>query len=66
VVSIRRKEQERGYSTTSVQVAIEQVLEKLPQVYTDNLYKEKCGVVYQHVYDSYYGVGESVCAGQRL
>ena len=56
VLDWRKKQQTRA----GVQLAIEQVLEKLPQAYSDNLYKEKCGVVYQHVYDSYYGMQGSV------
>jgi type I restriction enzyme R subunit len=53
VLDWRKKQQTRA----GVQLAIEQVLEKLPQVYSDNLYKEKCSMVYQHVYDSYYRMG---------
>jgi len=56
VLEWRKKQQTRA----GVQLAIEQVLEKLPEIYSDNLYKEKCSVVYQHVYDSYDGVGVSV------
>lgn len=27
---------------------------------TKDLYREKCDVVYQHIYDSYYGLGKSI------
>jgi len=45
-----------------VQVTIEDILwEKLPEPpYTLETKKEKIILVYQHVYDSYYGVGQSV------
>ena len=35
---------------------------ELPETYTKPLYEQKCEVVYQHIYDSYYGPGESVYA----
>ena len=37
-----------------------EVLENLPQKYSDDDYRVKCDAVYQHVYDSYYGAGGSV------
>jgi type I restriction enzyme R subunit len=43
-----------------VLVAIQEVLENLPQKYSDEEYNVKCEAVYQHVYDSYYGAGLSV------
>jgi len=62
VLDWRKKQQTRA----AVQLAIEQVLEKLPQAYSDNLYREKCSVVYQHIYDSYYGHTKSVYARQSF
>lgn len=41
-------------------VAIQEVLENLPPKYSDDDYRVKCDAVYQHVYDSYYGAGQSV------
>jgi type I restriction enzyme R subunit len=41
-------------------VAIQEVLENLPQKYSDVEYNAKCEAVYQHVYDSYYGAGRNV------
>src|SRR5208337_1182960 len=52
VLDWRKKQQTRA----AVQLAIEQVLDKLPQAYAPAKYQEKCGLVYQHVYDSYYGM----------
>jgi hypothetical protein len=48
-----------------VLVAIQEVLETLPQKYSDDDYRVKCDAVYQHVYDSYYGAGRSVYAVAR-
>jgi type I restriction enzyme R subunit len=56
VLDWRKKQQTRA----AVQVSIEQILENLPPAYGDDLYKEKCNVVYQHVFDSYYGLGKSI------
>jgi type I restriction enzyme R subunit len=61
VLDWRKKQQTRA----SVQLVIEQVLDKLPAVYTPELYRVKCNVVYQHVYDSYYGVGKSIYSVRR-
>jgi type I restriction enzyme R subunit len=44
-----------------VRLAIEEALDKLPSIYTRDLYQQKCGAVYQHVYDAYYGEGKSIC-----
>lgn len=43
-----------------VQLAIQQVLDQLPDLYDPALYEEKCSLVYQHVYDSYWGENKSV------
>jgi type I restriction enzyme R subunit len=37
--------------------------EGLPRAYTPELFKVKCDLIYQHVYDSYYGEGQSIYAG---
>ena len=56
VLDWRKRQQTRA----GVQLVIEQTLDKLPSAYTPELYKAKCGVIYQHVYDSYYGVGQGI------
>jgi len=56
VLDWRKRQQSRA----SVEQQIEIVLDKLPEVYDKNLYDQKCQVVYQHVYDSYYGAGKSI------
>jgi type I restriction enzyme R subunit len=43
-----------------VKVAIEEVLDRLPETFNPTLYEERVDVVYQHVYDSYFGAGKSI------
>jgi len=43
-----------------VRYTIESVLDELPRVYTKELYQLKCDVVYQHIYNSYQGQGQSL------
>jgi type I restriction enzyme, R subunit len=52
-----RKEQA---TRASVRVAVEEVLDRLPEAFTRPIYAEKCDVVYQHVFDSYWDDGRSV------
>jgi type I restriction enzyme R subunit len=56
VLDWRKRQQARA----AVQLTIEQMLDKLPEAFTPELYQVKCDVVYQHVYDSYYGMGRSL------
>ena len=51
-------------SRAAVRLAIEEILDaNLPEVYSPQLFEQKCEVVYQHVFESYYGPGHSVYAG---
>ncbi len=51
----------RLQTRAAVLVTIEEVLDKgLPRAYSPEIYKRKCDLLYQHVYDSYYGQGKSV------
>ena len=43
-----------------VRLCIEEYLDKLPPVYTPELYRAKCEAVYQHVYDSFGGAEQRV------
>jgi type I restriction enzyme R subunit len=52
----------RQRSRAEVQVAIAKSLDALPDSFTQGIYDQKCEAIYQHVYDSYYGAGESVYA----
>ncbi|MBP7795237.1 MAG: type I restriction endonuclease subunit R [Elusimicrobiales bacterium] len=56
VLDWRKKQQARA----SVKVCISEMLEKLPPIFTDEVYNQKCDLVYQHIYESYYGSGKSV------
>ena len=47
----------RQATRAAVRVAIETVLDELPRTYTPEVYQKKCDVVYQHVFDSYSGLG---------
>lgn len=54
----RKKQQARA----GVQVAIEEGLAELPESYDPDLFQQKMSAVYQHIYESYYGAGQSVYA----
>jgi type I restriction enzyme R subunit len=56
VLDWRKRQQTRA----AVQLLIEKTLDKLPDTYNQMLYYQKCMVVYQHVYDSYYGAYLSI------
>ena len=56
VLDWRKKQQTRA----AVRVCIEKTLDQLPRVFSGELYREKCELTYQHVYDSYFGLGSSV------
>ena len=44
----------------TVRLTIETLLDELPRTYSPELYREKCDVVYQHVFESYLGQGRSL------
>lgn len=51
----------RQQTRAAVRITIETILDQeLPRVYTTDLYQEKCDLVYEHVYDNYFGQGNSV------
>jgi type I restriction enzyme, R subunit len=45
-----------------VMVAVMDKLNELPEVFTRDIFTQKCTAVYQHVFESYYGEGRSVYA----
>jgi type I restriction enzyme R subunit len=52
---------QRQQSRAQVRATIENILDQeLPTLYTADLYQQKCDTVYQHVYDSYFGAGQSI------
>jgi type I restriction enzyme R subunit len=56
VLDWRKKQQGRA----AVRLAIYNSLDHLPKSYSEDLYERKCQLVYQHVYDSYYGSGKTI------
>ena len=50
----------RQQSRAAVRQAIEVTLDTLPEAYTADVYERKCDLTYRHVFDSYYGQGQSV------
>ena len=58
VLDWRKRQQSRA----AVRLCMEEALEGLPQVYTAELYQQKCDLIYQHIYDSYYGPGKDLYA----
>ncbi len=47
----------RQQTRASVEVAIKDNLDRLPQSYSAELYEQKCQEVYQHIYENYSGQG---------
>ncbi len=57
VLDWRKKQQARA----EVRLTVEQALDSgLPESYTPTLYQRKCEEVFQHIYDSYFGQGQSI------
>ena len=56
VLDWRKRQQSRA----AVRVAIDEILDELPECYEPNIYDQKCEAVYQHIYESYYGDGNSI------
>ena len=49
VLDWQKKQQTRAV----VKLSISEILDKLPEVYTKEIYDNKCNQVYQYVYDRY-------------
>ncbi len=58
VLDWRKRQQTRA----AVRLVIEEKLDQLPQAYSKSLFEEKAGRIYQHVYESYAGAGQSIYA----
>lgn len=58
VLDWRKKQQSRA----AVKNAVEVILDHLPEKYTTDVYQKKCEIVYEHIYDSYIGPGQSIYA----
>jgi type I restriction enzyme R subunit len=60
VLDWRKRQQSRA----QVRLTVEQVLDRLPEKYTRQIFADKCNVVYQHIFDSYYGENRSIYAAR--
>ena len=58
VLDWRKRQQSRA----AVRLTIGDILDKLPGAYQPDLYRDKCDLTYQHIFDSYSGQGRSVYA----
>ena len=56
VLDWRKRQQSRA----AVMLSIEYTLDGLPPSYSQDTYREKCDLVYRHIFDSYYGEGRSI------
>ena len=56
VLDWRKREQARA----AVKITIQTILDELPECYEQEIFDQKCEAVYQHIYDSYYGAGNSI------
>lgn len=58
VLDWRKKQQARA----QVQVTVQSALDALPDVYTKEMYIQKCMEIYEHIYGSYHGEDRSIYA----
>ncbi|MBA3570155.1 MAG: type I restriction endonuclease subunit R, partial [Pyrinomonadaceae bacterium] len=56
VIDWRARQQARA----GVRLTIEENLDHLPRAYSKDVYNKKCDLIYQHVFDSYFGSGRSI------
>ena len=56
VLGWRQKVQSRA----RVRIEIEDTLDNLPRAYTEDLFKTKCNLLFEHMYESYQGGSRSV------
>jgi len=57
VLDWRKRQQTRA----AVLITIQDYLDRgLPRAYTPEIFNQKCDLVYQHIYDCYYGAGQSI------
>jgi len=56
VLDWRKHQQSRA----NVRLCIEETLDQLPSTYTTEIYRDKCNLVFQHVYDAYWGLERSI------
>jgi len=62
VIDWRKKQEARA----QVLLTIQEVLDSgLPRSYTPQVYQQKCDAVYQHIFEAYYGQGQSIYASDN-
>lgn len=57
VLDWRKRQQTRAAVLITIQDFLDQ---ELPRAYTPEIFNHKCDLVYQHIYDYYYGAGQSL------
>ncbi|WP_313559003.1 type I restriction endonuclease subunit R [Ruminiclostridium cellobioparum] len=57
VLDWRKKQQARAEVLYTIETVLDQ---DLPRSYSTDVYRKKCELVYQHIYDNYYGAGQSL------
>ncbi|MBI2487454.1 MAG: type I restriction endonuclease subunit R [Deltaproteobacteria bacterium] len=57
VLDWRKRQQTRADVLITIRTIFD---EELPRSYTPDIYQEKCDLIYQHFYESYYGSGKSL------
>lgn len=50
----------RQQTKAAVEVTIKEILDRLPESYSIEIYEQKCNEIYQHIYESYSGQGKSI------
>ena len=58
VLDWKKKQQARA----DVKTTVEDILDHLPEIYSAEVYQQKCEIVFTHIYDSYYGAGQGIYA----
>ena len=56
VIDWRKRQQ----SKAAVEITIKEVLDSLPDRYSEDMYDQMCGAVYQHIYESYIDASMSI------
>ena len=57
VIDWRKRQQARAAVLVTIQDSLDR---ELPRSYTPEIFNRKCDLVYQHIYDCYYGAGQSI------
>lgn len=57
VLDWRKKQQARAEVLYTIETALDDML---PRTYTPELYQQTCNISYQHIYESYFGAGQSI------